>query len=98
MNAKLEVVLGPAAGRTIEVPAGKLIRFGRTSKADCALPEDSFLSGMHFAVGSDEAGFYLRDIGCRNVTLHDRPRVDKARLSYLILSQHGTTTLFVYVQ
>ena len=97
MNAKLEVVLGPAAGRTIEVPAGKLIRFGRTSKADCALPEDSFLSGMHFAVGSDEAGFYLRDLGSSNGTLLNGARVDQARLSDGDRIQAGNTTFIVYV-
>ena len=79
-RAILEIVSGPLTGQIIEVRAGKLTRIGRTAKADCALSQDSFLSSLHFGVGSDETGFYVRDLASSNGTFLNGSKVGQATL------------------
>jgi hypothetical protein len=79
-RAILEIVSGPLTGQIIEGRAGGLTRIGRTAKADCALSQDTFLSGIHFGVGSDEAGFYVRDLASSNGTFLNGSKVAQATL------------------
>ena len=96
MKAILEAIAGPLAGRNFEVPAGGLMRFGRTAKADCALPEDSFLSSVHFAIGSDETGWFIRDLGSSNGTFLNGAKVEQSKLADGDQVRAGETTYVVH--
>ncbi|MGH9405573.1 MAG: FHA domain-containing protein [Terriglobia bacterium] len=50
MQVSLEIQSGPRAGEIIVVPDGQTITVGRTASASFALPQDTFLSRVHFAV------------------------------------------------
>ena len=76
----LEIVSGPLTGQIIEVRAGSITRIGRTAKADCALTQDSFLSSIHFGVGSGETGFYVRDLESSNGTFLNGSKIGQAML------------------
>lgn len=49
MSTRLEVKTGPVSGRIIPL-TGQVVTIGRTPKANIAIPEDTFLSSLHFAV------------------------------------------------
>src|SRR5579872_4841562 len=97
-RAILEIVSGPLTGQIIEVRAGGVTRIGRTAKADCALAQDSFLSGIHFAVGSDETGFYVRDLASSNGTLLNGSKVAQATLGDGDRIHAGQSTFLVHME
>ena len=78
MRAILEVLEGPLAGRRIEVYPGHSISFGRTVKADIAVPGDGFMSGRHFAVENTGDTLFVHDLGSSNGTFVNGTRVDRA--------------------
>src|SRR5579863_7551847 len=71
----LEATAGPITGRKIEVPAGTILRIGRTAKSDYAIGEDSYLSSQHFAVECDGIECRIRDLGSSNGTFLNGNRV-----------------------
>jgi hypothetical protein len=81
MGVILKIVSGPRAGATVAVPEGGVVRFGRSDQADCALPEDSFLSGLHFAVGCRQGRAVVSDLGSMNGTFINGVRIQKAPLN-----------------
>jgi hypothetical protein len=68
MNFILEIISGPQAGRRFSLPPGKVLKFGRTNRADVEIP-DAEMSGLHFAIKNEEGGCRLRDAKSRNGTL-----------------------------
>jgi hypothetical protein len=97
MSVILKAISGPLAGRNFEVPAGGLLRFGRTARADCALPEDSFLSSLHFAMGSDQTGWFVRDLGSSNGTFLNGAKVAQAPLADGDQVRAGDSTFVVHI-
>lgn len=75
MRVILEIISGPTAGRKIRLTAAQELRVGRTEWADVAVPHDSLMSGMHFALESDFSGCYLSDLNSSNGTLVNGQRV-----------------------
>jgi hypothetical protein len=71
----LEATAGPANGRKIQVPAGSVLRVGRTARSDYALGEDSYLSGQHFSVEYDGIQCQIRDLGSSNGTFVNGDRI-----------------------
>ena len=69
MRVILEVISGATAGRKVRLTADQELRVGRTEWADLAVPHDSLMSGVHFALRSDSSGCYLTDLGSSNGTL-----------------------------
>lgn len=69
MRVILEVISGSTAGRKVCLTADQELRVGRTEWADLAVPQDSLMSGVHFALQSDISGCYLTDLGSSNGTL-----------------------------
>ena len=78
MRAILEVLEGPLMGRLIEVYPGHSISFGRTVKADIAVPGDGYMSGRHFAVENTGETLFVHDLGSSNGTFVNGVRVDRA--------------------
>jgi len=58
----LEVKAGPFAGKQITLAAGKSIVIGRAAtRAQFAVPHDTFMSGLHFAVECGPSGCRVID-------------------------------------
>ena len=76
MRVILEVISGSTAGRKVCLTADQELRVGRTEWADFAVPQDSLMSGVHFALQSDISGCYLTDLGSSNGTLVNGQPVD----------------------
>jgi hypothetical protein len=75
MIVVLEAVGGPITGRRIEIPAGTILRLGRTTRSDYPVAEDSYLSSLHFAVECDGVQARVRDMGSSNGTFVNGNRV-----------------------
>ena len=78
MRAILEVLEGPLTGRRIEVYPGHSVSFGRTVKADIAVPGDGYMSGRHFAVENTGDTLLVHDLGSSNGTFVNGTRVERA--------------------
>lgn len=50
MPTRLEVKTGPVSGKIIPVADGQIVTIGRTERSNVAIPEDNFLSSVHFAL------------------------------------------------
>ena len=81
MKVILEAVAGPAIGRRIEILTGTILRIGRTDKSDVPLPEDGYLSSVHFAVGCDGQRCIVRDMGSSNGTFVNGSRIEETHVS-----------------
>ena len=77
----LDILSGALAGTSIRVSSGQSVRFGRSSKADRALPDDVSMSGVHFGVECGESMGLIRDLNSRNGTLLNGARVGSAVLT-----------------
>ena len=73
MEAKLRVVEGPFAGRTIRVPQGKLL-IGREKDCQLRLDSDS-VSRHHCVLLLDEYALRIRDLGSKNGTYVNGSRI-----------------------
>ena len=81
MRVILEVISGATAGRKVRLTADQELRVGRTEWADFAVPQDSLMSGVHFALRADSSGCYLTDLGSSNGTLvNGQPVTDRILL------------------
>jgi len=68
MRVVVEVMSGPAAGKKIVLGPSQTVQVGRTEWADYSFPEDGHMSSIHFALETDAAGCYVRDLGSTNGT------------------------------
>ena len=59
---------------------GAIVRVGRTARADIAIPEDTFLSGVHFELRSDGQTCTLLDLNSSNGTTIRGSRIKQATL------------------
>ncbi|HEY6466571.1 MAG TPA: FHA domain-containing protein [Candidatus Acidoferrales bacterium] len=82
MAIVLEVKAGPMAGEKIVIRQGETVTFGRAAgRANFALPHDTFMSGVHFAVESGPQGPFLRDKNSSNGTFLNGARVKDSPLT-----------------
>jgi hypothetical protein len=81
--AVLEVVAGQAAGRLFRCDGGRETTFGRTDSASVALPEDFYLSRVHFSVHYDRrsGNWIARDMKSRHGTFLNDTRFEEITLS-----------------
>ena len=78
MSAKLVVVQGRPAGKTLTFPDG-VYYFGRG--AECHVrPNSEWVSRQHCMLRVSGEGVFLRDLGSRNGTRVDGMRCETARL------------------
>ncbi|MGH9900520.1 MAG: DUF4123 domain-containing protein [Pyrinomonadaceae bacterium] len=68
MRLTLEITSGPYAGKKITLEPGRTVSFGRTEKADFPT-QDTYMSGVHFAVECGPESCQIRDLDSRNGTL-----------------------------
>ena len=94
----LQAVSGPVAGRCIEVPAGTMVRVGRTAKSDCAIGEDAYLSGQHFCIENDGIVCRVRDLGSSNGTFLNGERILEGEIKGGDSVAAGATTFTVQIQ
>jgi pSer/pThr/pTyr-binding forkhead associated (FHA) protein len=81
MRVVLEATSGPSAGRKVLLGAGQVLQVGRTEWADFAVPHDGHMSGVHFALETDNAACYVKDLGSTNGTqLNGQPLSDRRTL------------------
>lgn len=80
MSLTLRIDSGPHAGTTLPIAAGGAIRVGRGARADYAIADDSFLSGLHFEVRSDGQICTLLDLNSSNGTTIRGARIERATL------------------
>lgn len=65
---------GPYAGKTLQIPPGKIVCMGRNRDIELPLP-DLKLSRRHCQIESGMAGYILRDLGSTNGTYLNGQRV-----------------------
>ena len=75
MRVVVEVTSGPTAGKKIILGAAQTVQIGRTEWADYSFPQDGRMSSTHFALETDDAGCYVRDLGSTNGTLVNGRRI-----------------------
>lgn len=80
MVAVLEATAGPLRGQRLPLPDGDVLTVGRTTKSKVAIPDDKFLSGIHFAVVWKGDSGRLVDHGSSNGTYVNGKKVSEAVL------------------
>lgn len=82
MGILLEIKAGPFAGKKIPVTTGQTITFGRAEgRVEIALPHDTFMSGVHFAVECGPQGCRVQDRKSSNGTFLNGARIKDAMLA-----------------
>ncbi|MGB7234104.1 MAG: FHA domain-containing protein, partial [Candidatus Acidiferrum sp.] len=82
MGILLEIKAGPLAGKKISIVTGQALTFGRAEgRAEIALPHDTFMSGVHFAVECGPQGCRVQDRKSSNGTFLNGARIKDAMLA-----------------
>jgi predicted component of type VI protein secretion system len=82
MGVTLEINAGPMAGKVIGLKTGETVTFGRAvGRAQFALPHDTFMSGVHFAVECGTGGCRVKDRKSSNGTFLNGARIQDAMLA-----------------
>jgi hypothetical protein len=99
MRVVLEVLSGPDAGRKTLLGAGQMLRIGRTESADLCFPKDGRMSGVHFALETDNLACYVQDLGSSNGTLlNGKPLAQRAALCHGDKLRAGETSFAVCIE
>lgn len=82
MGMVLEIKAGPLAGQTIALATGQSVLIGRArDRAQFAVPQDTFMSGAHFAVECSAQGCRVVDKKSSNGTFLNGARIQDAMLA-----------------
>ncbi len=82
MGVVLELKEGPMAGKVIGLKTGESVTIGRAAgRAQFALPHDTFMSGVHFAVECGTSGCRVQDRKSSNGTFLNGARISEAMLA-----------------
>jgi len=99
MRVILKIVSGSSAGRKILLDAGQTLQVGRTEWADLSVPHDGRMSGVHFALETDNVACYLRDLGSTNGTqLNGQPVSDRVPVRHGDQIEAGETVFSVEIE
>jgi len=93
MQAKLEVVAGPHAGRLFEFDRHETFLVGRSPDSHLQLAEDPHFSRSHFLLEFNPPRCLLRDLSSRNGTLVNGKRVETCFLKDGDLISGGRTKI-----
>ena len=80
MSLILRIESGSHAGTALPIRPGGVVSVGRTARADYAIAEDTFLSGIHFELRSDGRTCTLLDLNSSNGTTIRGARITQAVL------------------
>jgi hypothetical protein len=82
MGVLLEISAGPMAGKVVGLKSGESVTVGRAvGRAQFALPHDTFMSGVHFAVECGPSGCRVQDRKSSNGTFLNGARIQDAILA-----------------
>jgi hypothetical protein len=95
MPAFLEIVDGPAKGKKVELKPGQTVTIGR-SKAMVPIPEDEFMSSLHFYVGLSAGTMRLQNLSQSNGTLVNGQPADAVVLKSGDQIRAGSSTFSVF--
>lgn len=98
MHIVLEIIAGPLAGQKVSIRPGESCRVGRDQGADCAVPQDNYLSRMHFALEVDEVDCRLRDLGSTNGTFVNGEKVASMLVGRGDLIAAGSSSFVVHME
>jgi len=104
MPVFLEVRSGPKAGDKIHLQSGRVVRVGRTARADLVFAEDSHMSGLHFSVGWQGSECCVVDLNSRNgilvngqviasAILHDGDSIIAGETNFAIIVEPDVPTV-----
>jgi len=94
----LETKAGPLAGKKVEVPRTQTILIGRApDRAQFAVPHDSHMSGVHFAVEYGANGCRVIDKKSTNGTFLNGKRIQEATLANGDEIKSGQTVFVVRI-
>jgi len=78
----LEIKAGPFEGKKISLATGQTVTFGRSAtRSEFALPHDTFMSGLHFAVECGAQGCRVVDRKSSNGTFLNGAKIQDAMLA-----------------
>ncbi len=80
MQVNLIVSEGPQSGQRFSFDRHDTFVFGRSSSADCPVPEDGYLSRHHFLIEVNPPICLIKDLGSRNGTKVNGTRVGCVQL------------------
>jgi hypothetical protein len=82
MGVLLEINAGPMTGKKIAIVTGQTVTFGRAAgRAQFPLPQDTFMSGVHFAVECGASGCRVQDRKSSNGTFLNGAKIQDAMLA-----------------
>jgi pSer/pThr/pTyr-binding forkhead associated (FHA) protein len=82
MGVLLEIKTGALAGKNVVVLTAQTLTFGRAEgRSEVALPQDTFMSGLHFAVECGISGCRVVDRKSSNGTFLNGARIQDAMLA-----------------
>lgn len=98
MPVILEVRSGSQAGTKIRLEPARLVRVGRTPRADLVFAEDTHMSGLHFSLGWQGVDCRISDLNSRNGVLVNGAAVTAAILRDGDMIVAGETTFAIHVE
>jgi pSer/pThr/pTyr-binding forkhead associated (FHA) protein len=98
MRVVVEIRDDSGAGQKIRLKTGETVRIGRTTRADFALPQDTYLSSLHFALTCEEDACRLTDLKSSNGTLVNGKQVSECALRDGDEIVAGRTTFAVHLE
>ena len=97
MAVILEVKSGTLAGKRVAVLGGQTVTVGRATRANFAVPHDTFMSSLHFSLEFGTRGCLLTDQKSSNGTFVNETRVTQAVLKNGDEVRSGKTIFVVRV-
>jgi len=93
----LEIKSGPLAGKVVPVRAGQVVTVGRTQRANFPIPQDTYLSGVHFAVECGKDSCRLVDRKSANGTFVNGAKVTEVAIQNGDVVFAGKTTFGIMI-
>lgn len=97
MDVTLQGISGPGNGIEQRIGDGSSLSVGRTNRANLAIGQDNFLSGLHFAIENRDGRVMLRDLGSSNGTSRNGVPVQEVALADGDLIAAGQTIFRVTI-